>query len=57
MKPSIPHLEENNARSGFFEREQFEDVRKHLPEEIRPILTFALITGWRVPSEILTLQW
>jgi integrase len=50
-------LTENNARRGFFERQQFESVRAHLPEYARPPATFAYITGWRLKSEILTLQW
>jgi integrase len=50
-------MREDNVRTGFFERELFEKVRAELPEEIRPIATFAYLTGWRSPSEILTLQW
>ena len=30
-KPHIPMLEESAPRAGFFEREQFEAVRRHLP--------------------------
>jgi integrase len=56
-RPYIPMLKEDNAREGFFEREQFEAVRKRLPEDLRGLVTFAYVTGWRVPSEILTLQW
>jgi integrase len=55
--PHIPMLKENNVRTGFFEREQFEAVRRHLPEYARPIVTFAYYTGWRIDSEVLTLQW
>jgi integrase len=57
VRPYIPMLEENNLRTGFFERDQFESVRSHLPEELRVVVTFAYITGWRINSEILTLQW
>jgi hypothetical protein len=56
-RPHIPMLEEHNVRIGFFEREQFEAVRKHLPEDLRDAATFAYITGWRVPNEVLTLKW
>jgi integrase len=49
-------LAENNVRTGFFERETFEAVRAALPEDVRPIATFAYLTGWRL-SEILSLQW
>jgi integrase len=55
--PHIERLEEHNARKGFFEREQFDAVVKHLPEELRPVLTFAYITGWRIASEVLPLEW
>jgi integrase len=50
-------LKESNARNGFFERDQFRSVRAHLPVETQPIATFAFITGWRVRSEILPLEW
>lgn len=55
--PHIPSLRENNVRKGFFEREQFEAVSRRLPEYARPIVTFAYITGWRIRSEVLPLQW
>jgi integrase len=56
-KPHIPMLRENNTRTGFFEFEQFQAVRAHLPEDVQPIITFAYITGWRIASEVLPLQW
>lgn len=55
--PKIKALDENNVRTGFFEREQLEAVRRHLREPLRPVVTFAYITGWRVPSEVLPLTW
>ena len=57
VKPHIPSLKENNVRRGFFEPEQFESVRSHLTPPLQAVVTFAYITGWRVRSEILTLQW
>ena len=56
-KPHIPLLAENNTRTGFFELDQFRSVLAHLPEEIQPIVTFAYITGWRIASEVLPLEW
>ena len=56
-RPYVPMLAENNVRMGFFDREQFDSVTGHLPEALRPMVTFAYITGWRIPSEVLTLQW
>jgi integrase len=55
--PPFPSLQVHNTRSGFFEREDFEAVRSHLPEQIQGVMTFAYCTGWRVRSEILPLQW
>ncbi len=49
-------LKESNVRKGFFEHEQFLAVRSALPEEIRPIVTFAYRCGWR-KGEILNLTW
>lgn len=56
-KPYIPMLAERNVRKGFFEREQFESVMKHLPKELQPAIAFAFYTGWRVRSEVLPLTW
>lgn len=50
-RPKITLLQEDNARQGFFEHEQYHAVLKHLPDELRPVVTFAYITGWRVKSE------
>jgi integrase len=55
--PPIEMLKENNARRGFFEREQFESVRHHLPDDLRGLVTVAYITGWRIADELLPLEW
>jgi integrase len=57
VRPHIPMLQEDNVRSGFFERPQFDAMLKHLPAPLRPVATFAYLTGWRTKSEILPLQW
>lgn len=54
--PRFPTVSVHNARSGFFEREQWLAVRRHLSAPIRDVGDFAYLTGWRV-MEILTLQW
>jgi integrase len=54
--PFIPMLAENNVRKGFFEHETFLAVRRALPEEIRPLATFAYYTGCRL-GEIKALRW
>ena len=56
-RPHIPMLREDNVRVGFFEREQFESTLANLPAEIQPIIEFAYITGWRIASEVLPLEW
>jgi hypothetical protein len=50
-KPHIPLLEERNTRTGFFEFEQFVNVRGHLPAALQPVIEFAYITGWRITSD------
>ncbi len=55
--PHVPMLAEADARAGFFERGEFEAVLAHLPERVCPAIQFAYITGWRIPSEVLTLKW
>jgi integrase len=56
-KPYIPTLQEDNARQGFFERHEYERILAFLPEHVRAPITFAYHTGWRFPSEVLSLQW
>ena len=56
-RPYIPMLAEHNVRTGFFEREQFEAVRRRLPAALQSVVTFAYVTGWRIESEVLSLTW
>jgi integrase len=53
----IKLLPESAPRSGFFEREQLDAVLKHLPTEIQHVVQFAYVTGWRIASEVLPLEW
>ena len=55
--PYIPMLREANARQGFLEPEQLAKVIDHLPPYVRPVIEFAAITGWRIQSEVMPLQW
>jgi integrase len=57
FKPFVPMLRESAARLGFFEAEQIGSVLAHLPAEIQPVIEFAAITGWRIASEVLPLEW
>jgi integrase len=56
-KPYIPMLREDNTRRGFFEAEHFAGVCSKLPEPLQPLVKFAYLTGWRMKSEILPLEW
>ncbi len=55
-RPEVSMLHLDNARAGFFERDQFEAVMCHLPEHLRPFAQIAYLTGWR-RSELLSRQW
>ena len=54
--PDLPKLKVDNARSGFFSREEFDRLSKHLPEDLRDFCLFGYITGWR-KNAIATLEW
>ncbi len=54
--PYIALLREDNARQGFFERDEFERVVRQLPDPVDDIARFAFVAGWR-KAEILRLRW
>jgi integrase len=55
-KPYIPHLTEDNIRTGFFEEDAFRAVLTELAVPIQPVAVFAYYLGWR-RREITTLTW
>jgi integrase len=55
-KPHITKLVMNNTRTGFLEIEQFNSILEHMPEDLKPMLETAYITGWRINSEVITRQ-
>jgi integrase len=57
IRPEFDMLAVNNARTGFFEPDQFRAVLNYLPEYIKPVAIVAYVTGWRTSSELLTRQW
>jgi integrase len=57
VRPYLPMLKESDPRAGFFEQEQLDAVVSNLPEPLRPMIRFASLTGWRIPTEVLLLQW
>jgi len=54
--PLIRKLKEAAPRSGFFERSQFEAVKRHLRPDLQVAVSIAYAFGWRMQSEVLTLQ-
>jgi integrase len=54
--PLIRKLTEAAPRSGFFERTQFEAVKRHLPADLQVAVTIQYAFGWRTKSEVLTLK-
>ena len=56
-RPKIPRLQISNARQGFFEAPEVAALLAELPDAVRPVIEFAQLTGWRIPSEVLPLQW
>jgi integrase len=53
----IDMLQENNVRKGFFERDRFDAICQYLPAPEQVVCDMAYITGWRVPTELLTRTW
>ena len=56
VPPPFPSITISNARAGFFERDDFQAVLAHLPADLKPVATFAYLTGWR-KTEMFLLQW
>ncbi len=54
--PVLRKLKEAAPRQGFFEREQFEAVWRHLPADLQVAVTIARTFGWRMQSEVLPLE-
>jgi integrase len=54
--PFVPMLKESNTRKGFFEHEEYLVLKDALPSHLKPLVTFAYHTGWRL-GEIRNLTW
>jgi integrase len=54
--PVVHKPKESAPRQGFFEAEQFEAVRRRLPDDLQVAATIAYTFGWRTQSEVLTLE-
>jgi integrase len=54
--PVIRKLKEAAPRAGFFERDAFLAVRRRLPEDLQLAVNLAYTYGWRMQSEVLSLE-
>lgn len=54
--PRFPTVRVDNARSGFFEPDEWQAIREHLAGYYRDVGDFAYRTGWRL-METLGLRW
>ena len=54
--PEFPTLEISNARTGFFELDDYAALVAELSDPVRAVVEFAYLTGWR-KSEVLGLTW
>jgi len=55
-RPYLPTLEVRNTRSGFFEEDQLQAVLAQLPADLRVLIEFVHLTGWRI-GEARGLTW
>jgi integrase len=53
--PVLHRLKEAPPHKGFFERHQFDAVRRHLRPDLQVAVTIAHTFGWRMQSEVLAL--
>lgn len=56
VKPYFPCIRVHNTRTGFFEPHEFDAILQHLDEDVRPVVTFMYLTGWR-RREVTKLSW
>lgn len=54
--PVVRLLKEAAPRAGFFERAQYDAVRRHLRPDLQVACDLAYTFGWRVRDEVLTLE-
>jgi integrase len=54
--PILHKPKEGPPREGFFERDQYDAVRRRLPADLQAAVAIAYTCGWRMQSEVLTLE-
>jgi len=54
--PPLPSVHVENTRTTFFDEDNFQDLRKHLPPAVAAVATFMYWAGWR-RNETLTREW
>ena len=54
--PVIRKPKDGVPREGFFERDEYEAVVRHLPPDLRVAAAIAYTFGWRTQSEVLALE-
>lgn len=55
-RPHIPSVKVDNTREGFFGKTELARVIAELPADLRPVVRFGALTGWR-KAEVLSLAW
>jgi integrase len=55
--PKVRLLQEHNVRTGFVDDAMIDAILEKLPAALQPVVRFAYVTGWRVQSEILPIEW
>ena len=56
-KPHIPMLREDNVRRRILRARAVRGRQSAAARSLQPVVTFAYLTGWRLTSEILPLEW
>jgi integrase len=54
--PDFPRIEHLRVRAGFFDSQDWSQVREHLRADFRDAADFAFMSGWR-QMEVLDLKW
>ena len=54
--PPLPSVHVENTRTTFFDEDNFQDLRTHLPPAVAAVATFMYWAGWR-RNETLTREW